>query len=140
MIGDTITTTDLSAGTGDLPDATAHLTVLTKVNNDGFSSQYRYRGTDYDYQLDLRNTKENRRSDGVLFTRHNASFLLTKRATISAGVITPAIPYIGNVTFRMPETGDITVARAMMGHLCTIIGLYGTATTSRLVRMINFES
>lgn len=140
MIGDTITTTDLSAGTGDLPDASAHLTTLTKVNNDGFASQYRFRGVDYDYVLDLRNSKENTRSDGVQFTRHNAAFQLTKRATVSAGIVTPAIPYIGNVTFRMPSTGDITVARALMGHLCTIIGLYGSATTSRLVRMINFES
>lgn len=138
MIGDTIATNDLSASTGDLPDATAHVTTLTKVNNDGFASQYRYRGTDYDYVLDIRNTYESVRSDGIKYSRHNAAFALTKRAVIASGILTPSIPYVCNITFRLPSTGDVAIATALAGHLAEIIPIHSNG--ARLLKMFNFES
>jgi len=138
MIGDTIATNDLSASTGDLPDSSTHVTTLVKVNNDAFGSEYRFRGVDYDYVLQLRNSKESMRSDGVQYTRHNAAFTVTKRAVITSGILTPSIPYVCNLTFRLPSTGDVAIARAVAGHLATQIALYGNG--AKLQKMFNFES
>jgi hypothetical protein len=138
MIGDNIATGDLSSGTGDLPDATSHVTTLTKVNQDGYSSEYRFRGTDYDYRLLIRNSNENPRSDGVRFTRHNAEFTLTKRGDPEADPPTSDVPYICSFTARMPKGGDADVMKALAGHLANQIALYSSG--ANLQKMLNFES
>jgi hypothetical protein len=138
MIGDTIVTGDLSAGTGDLPDATSHLTTLVKVNQDAYASEYRLRGTSYDYVLKIRNSTESPRKDGVRFTRHNGEFTLTLRANPEADPPTSAVPYIVSVTARMPVGGDSDVMKALAGHVANQFGLYDTG--SILQKMLNFES
>lgn len=136
MIGDTIATADLSAGTGDLPDHTSHVTTFTKVNQDAYSSEYRFRGTNYDYKLLIRNTVESPRSDGIVFERHNVELSATKRADPAEG--TSAVPYIASFTVRMPRGGDISIMKAVAGHLASRIGPYDSGAT--LTKILNFES
>lgn len=138
MIGDTITTGDLSAGTGDLPDAASHLTVFTKVNQDAYSSEYRKRGSLYDYKLLLRNSTEAPRSDGVQFTRHNVELTVTLRADPTQDPPTKDLPYIVSFTARMPKGGDSDIMKAVAGHLANTIALYSTG--ANLQKMLNFES
>lgn len=138
MIGDTIVTGDLSAGTGDLPDAASHLTTLVKVNQDAYASEYRLRGTDYDYVLKIRNSTESPRKDGVQFTRHNGEWTLTLRADPTADPPTSAVPYIVSFTARMPIGGDADIMKVLAGHVANQFGLYDTG--SILQKMLNFES
>lgn len=139
MIGDTIATNDLSTGTGDLPDVTAHITTLTKVNQDGYSSEYRLRGTSHDYKLILRNSTEApRKSDGMRFTRHNAELTVTKRADPEADPPTSAVPYIVSITARFPSGGDATVMKAVAGQAADRICIAGSGSV--LQKMLNFES
>lgn len=136
MIGDTIATADLSAGTGDLPDHTSHITTFTKVNQDAYSSEYRYRGTDYDYVLKIRNTVESPRADGLTFERHNVELQVTKREDPSENI--RAVPYITSFTVRMPRGGSMPVMKAVAGHLLSRLGPYDSGAT--LTKILNFES
>lgn len=138
MIGDTIATSDLSAGTGDLPDASSHVTTLVKVNQDAYSSEYRLRGTSYDYKLLVRNSTESVRKDGVQFTRHNVEFTLTKRADPEADPPTSAVPYIVSITARMPVGGDAAVMEALAGHLADLVAIASDGAI--LQKMLNYES
>lgn len=140
MIGSTFATVDMSAtwgGVADLPDATSHVTTLQLRNNDNFGSSYGYKGTDYDYEVLLRNTRESPKAGSPLITRHNAEFRLTKRATISSGIVTPAIPYVVGVTLRFPETGSVSVINALAGQL---FGALGVSQGAKILKLLNFES
>lgn len=138
MIGDTIATNDRSASTGDFPDATSHITTVTKVNQDAYSSEYRYRGSEYDYKLLLRNSTEAPRADGVQFTRHNVEFTLTKRADYSVDPVVKALPYIVSITARMPTGGDATLMKVLAGHLADQVAI--DTDGAILQKMLNFES
>lgn len=140
MIGDTFATNDLSASTGSLPDATAEITTLVKVNQDNYSSEYRLRGTLHDYAVKIRNSVESPRSDGVQFTRHNAEWTVIERGDPNADPPTRDVPYIFSVTARMPRGGDADLMKAVAGHLATQICLYGTPAGLKLQKMLNFES
>lgn len=136
MIGDTIATSDLSATTGDLPDATSHVTTLTKVNQDGYGSEYRYRGTDYDYKILIRNSVENPRSDGITFERHNVEFQVIERGDPAQALAD--VPYISSITIRCPKGGDHSLAMKSAAHLLSRFGQYDGGAT--LVKILNFES
>lgn len=139
MIGDTVGLADLSATIGDLPDATSHITTLVKVNQDQYSSEYRFRGTSHDYVLKIRNTLENRRPDGVRFTRHNLELTMTRRADPEGDPPLPAVPYITSCTLRFPEGGSQATMLLAAGHLLTRVG--GTLDASALMtKLLNFES
>jgi hypothetical protein len=138
MIGSSIATTDLSASTGDLPDASSHLTTLVLVNQDGYASEYRFRGTDHDYKILVRNSTESPRKDGVRFTRHNVEMTLSERADPTADPPTSEVPYICSITARMPVGGDAAVMQSLAGHLATIVAITGNGSV--LQKMLNFES
>lgn len=140
MLGTTFVTADASAnfsGLTELPDVVAHLVTLQLQNQDGFSSQYGFRGTDYDYKLLVRNSRESPKVGFPLITRHNVEFQLTKRPTISNGVVTPAIPYVWSMTSRFPETGT----QAIMSSV--VYPVYGTlmaTSAAKYLKTLNFES
>lgn len=138
MIGDTVVTSDLSAGTGDFPDATAHITTLVKVNQDAYSSEYRLRGDAHEYKLLIRNSVESPRKDGVQFTRHNAEFTFSLRADPSVSPPVSEVPYIFSITARMPKGGDAALMETLAGHLASIIAITDDGTI--LQKMLNFES
>lgn len=140
-IGTTIATADLTAAWGnitvELPDVVSHVMTLRLRNQDNFSSEYGYRGTDYDYQLLLRNAKESQVAGSPKITRHNATFNLVKRAVVSSGVLTPAIPYQVSLTLRLPETGTQGLLTGLASNLAQIIL---TSDGANAKRMFNFES
>lgn len=140
MIGSTLAMVDMSGvfgGFSDLPDDVSHILTLQLQNQDGFSSQYGYKGTDYDYRLLVRNTVESAKPGFPKITRHNAEFQLTKRATISSGIVTPAVPYVVGLTMRFPETGTTALMTSLTADL---VGALCTSTGAKLLKMMNFES
>lgn len=141
MIGSTITTADLTAAWGnitvELPDVVSHVMTLRQRNQDNFGSEYGYRGTDYDYQLLVRNTRESPVSGLPRITRHNVTFNLTKRAVVSAGVVTPSIPYQASITLRLPETGIQGLLTGLGSNLAQI---FLTSDGANFKKMFNFES
>lgn len=140
MIGDSITFSDLSTTVGSLPDATAEQTTVTKVNQDNYAAEYRFRGTAHDYLLKVRNTVETPRKDGVQFTRHNAEFTVTERGDPTADPPTQDVPYIATFTARFPKGGDSELMRQVMGHLVYRFCYIGTPNGQLLGKMLNFES
>jgi len=141
MIGTTITTADLTAAWGnitvELPDVVSHVMTLRQRNQDNFGSEYGYRGTDYDYQLLVRNTRESQASGLPRITRHNVTFNLTKRQVVSAGVVTAAIPYQASLTLRLPETGNPGLLTGLGSNLAQI---FLTSDGANFKKMFNFES
>lgn len=140
MIGTTLATADTStahSGFTELPDVASHIITLALQNQDNFGSQYGYRGTDYDYKLLIRNTVESPRPGSPKITRHNAEFQMTKRATITSGIVTPSVPYVVGLTMRFPETGTQAFMVGLAAALTeTLMGTSG----AKLLKMINFES
>nr|UJQ86000.1 MAG: putative coat protein [Leviviridae sp.] len=137
MIGSSWATSDLSSTIGDLPDATSHLTTFTLVNQDAYSSEYRFRGTDYDYVAKIRNTNESKRADGSLSTRHNAELTVTKRRDLG-DPLSKDIVYVASLTVRFPQGGSADIMKVVAGHICNSIAL--SSSGARLQKMLNFES
>lgn len=140
MLGSTFATADVSSVNGgftELADVTAHAVTLQLQNNDQFGSQYGYRGTDYDYRCLIRNSYESPKVGFPRMSRHNAEFQLTKRATVTSGITTAAIPYFAGLTLRLPETGSATLlVGAAAAMLFTLLATSG----QKLTKMTNFES
>jgi hypothetical protein len=60
MLGDTLV----------LPLSGGNVTV-TKINQDGYSSEYLYRTTTYEYRVRVRHTKTGKDATGQVYDRHN---------------------------------------------------------------------
>lgn len=73
MLGDTLV----------LPLSGGNVTV-TKINQDGYSSEYLYTTTTYEYRVRVRHTKTGKNADGLSYDRHN--FEATK-TTFAAGSV-----------------------------------------------------
>jgi hypothetical protein len=140
MLGTSFAGVDMSAVLGGftaLPDHVSQVLTLTLRNNDNYSSEYGLKGTDYDYKMLVRNTRESPKVGSPLITRHNVELQVTKRATVSAGVVTPAIPYVFGMTARLPETGLTTIETSMIAFLC---GSWLNSAGSKWTKLYNFES
>jgi len=135
MIGDTITLPDNHTATGVLPDSTSDTVVLAKVNQDGFGSEYRYRGAAYDYRLLVRNSIEAPRKDGTVLNRHNIEVQATLRATAD-GSVPKDVPYYASMTIRAPSSGDSSVLLAVAGALGKLLSVNDDV----LEKLDNFES
>lgn len=51
--------------------------VLSRINQDGYSSEYFLRGTLDEFRLKIRHSNYTRKSDGVVIDRHNVEFVQT---------------------------------------------------------------
>lgn len=67
MFGDTITL-DIS------PTGTPEEIILKKVNQDGYSAEYRLKETDKEHVVLIRHTKENSKLKGKTVDRHNMTY------------------------------------------------------------------
>jgi hypothetical protein len=139
MLGSTFALPDITAfsGVSEFPDVTSHVVTLQLQNNDAYGSAYGFKGTDYDYKVLIRNTLESPVAGQPRKSRHNAHLDFTKRATVSGGVVTPAIPYSCDVTIRLPETGTVALGQSTAVYL--LYALLGS-NANKIPKMFNFES
>jgi hypothetical protein len=139
MLGTTFVLPDVTAfsGVSELPDVASHILTLQQRNQDNFGSAYGFKGTDYDYQVLIRNSRESVKPGQAALTRHNVELSMIKRPTVSAGIVTGAIPYYCSITFRQPETGTVVLGQGVgVSILYALLG----SNANKIPKLFNFES
>lgn len=96
MIGDTIV----------LPLSSGNVT-CTKINQDGYSSEYLYATTTYEYRIRVRHTKTGPKASGLSYDRHQ--FDVTKTTYVAGAVPEQYIKYYF-VLECIPGTTDVVLA------------------------------
>lgn len=114
-------------------------TPLTKVREDGYSSEFRGRTGSERYVLLIRHSTENKVVNGSKMDRHNVSL---KRVTIPfidpvTGTNVPATEAEILITFRHPQEMDATTIKDLAGWLYAMVDADGPISIDQLV---NFES
>jgi hypothetical protein len=123
MIGDKVfLDSDIVTGMGGIPLATANKVQLNKVNQDGFSSEYRMSATDGRYSVRIRNTVEAAKANLPAYDRHNLEIVYTQYADLSNPLsIVPERVYNAYFVYRIPAGGDPDIAKGLMGVLAGLI-------------------
>jgi len=141
MLGSTFATDNVNGGFGSyaagLPDAVSFVNTLQLRNNDNFGSVYGLRGALTDHVVTIRNARESPRAGFPLMTRHSVEYAMTTRESVSAGIVTPAVPYYATLIMRLPSTGSGLVL-ATLASAC-VSGVLMTAGL-KAQKMFNFES
>ncbi|DAD51781.1 coat protein [ssRNA phage Gerhypos.1_27] len=125
MFSDTITFTDLH-GTTDY--------TLTRINQDGYSSEYLLRQSTYDMRLTIKNISYTDKKSGVVYDRH------TVQLTETTYAVAPATRNVVRKSYLVFEVaqGD-TVASAVEVAL-GLANFCAASTGANLLKMANFES
>lgn len=142
MLGSTFLFPDITAGFGGftapvIPDGVSNVVTLQLRNQDNFGSVYGLRGVLHDHLVTIRNIRESPKPGLPTITRHSAEYALTLRDTISAGIATPAVPYVCGVYMRLPSTG---VPLLLAGALAEISAAINQTAGAKSLKMMNFES
>lgn len=107
---------------------------LTRINQDGYSSEYLLRNATEEFRLRTRNSSYRKKGDSVLTDRHNVEFIHT------VFPVAPATRSTVRKTYAVIENeqGDtladpINVASAMFTFLTA-------STNANITKLLNFES
>jgi hypothetical protein len=125
MFSDTITFTDLH-GTTDY--------VLTRINQDQYSSEYYLRGDSFDMRLTIKNITYVEKKSGVSYDRHTVQLTQTIFAVSPSVINTTRKSYL---VFEV-QRGD-TIALAVE-HALGLANFCTASTGANLTKMANFES
>lgn len=143
MLGSTFATPDISGlSIGEYPDVSSHVVTLALQNQDGFASQYGYKGNDYSYKLLVRNSRESPKAGQVSMTRHNVEFhMIRSRIQADDGSVSVMeLPFILGITFRRPTVELSTVDRDLVHVMSAVTAMSGSDGLARWRKLINFES
>lgn len=105
--------------------------VLTRVNQDGYSSEYLLRETTGEYRLKLRNTSYNDKVRGVQVDRHNIEFTYTIYPVAPATLSTVRKFY----SILENDKTDLVVDSAKFGA-----GIVAFHTEANFTKLLNWES
>lgn len=105
MIGETITVTYNTVAT-----------VLNRINQDNFSSQYYYRDGIFEMTLRIRHQNESVAQGKVPFERHQVDLTRTVFATATV----PERTYQAYTVIRLPKGGDPDAAELLTAALCNL--------------------
>jgi hypothetical protein len=122
MFSDTLTFTDLH-GTDDF--------VLQRINQDGYSSEYRYRDADREIGLTIRNTSYADKKRPVTIDRHTVQLTETVFPVAPATLSTIRKCY---AVFENQQGDSITLSVDIAGALCAFL------SESNWTKTVNFES
>jgi hypothetical protein len=109
MFSDTLTFTDLH-GTDDF--------VLQRINQDGYSSEYRYRDADREIGLTIRNTSYADKKRPVTIDRHTVQLTETVFPVAPATLSTIRKCY---AVFENQQGDSITLSVDIAGALCAFL-------------------
>lgn len=109
----------------------AQAKALVRINQDQYSSEYRLRETDGEYNLRLRNTTYTDKTRGVQVDRHNIELVHNVYPTTAGalGVVRKAY-----AVFENDRTDPITNP---VNHT---VGMAAFMTSANLTKLANFES
>lgn len=105
--------------------------VLTRINQDGYSSEYFLKGTTDSFRLKLRNSQYTDKSRGVLVDRHNIELVHTTFPVAPATLSTVRKYY----SILENDSTDVT---ADIGKFAA--GITGFQTEANFVKLLNWES
>lgn len=103
MIGDTIT----------LPLSSGNV-VCNKINQDGYSSEYLYSTTTYEYRVRVKHSKTNVKASGLSYDRHQ--FDVTKTTFVN-GVTPEFYQKFYFVMEQLPGTTDVILADGVADYV-----------------------
>lgn len=136
MIGDTITLANQPSNTyfPELPGQVSDLVNVTKVSDEAYGSEYRYRFNLGQYTVKVRNTVEKGTVTKPQYNRHNVELTYERFADESDG--TPGATFQAYAVFRLPssEAGD------EVKSLIYALGQFLNNGASKTYKMLNFES
>lgn len=104
--------------------------VLTRINQDKYSSEYILRDVNDSFRLQIRNTILTDKSRGVTIERHNVELVQTVFATAT----TPVVVRKAYSVFENEATDGVTAP------LNFDLGFTGFFTSANLTKLINLES
>lgn len=106
MLGDTITITHNAVSK-----------VLSKINQDNYSSEYLLRSATDEFRIKVRHNNESSAKGEVPFERHNIELRVTTFATL----VVPQVEHLTSVTIRTRKgsspTDCLLAAKAQLGFL-----------------------
>jgi len=105
--------------------------VLTRINQDGYSSEYLLRETTGDFRLKIRHTNYTNKTSGKVIDRHNVELVQTVYPVSPATVSTTRKAY----TVLENERVD-PVTESLNFNL----GFVGFFTSPNITKMLNLES
>lgn len=124
MFADTITFTDMF-GTDDF--------VMTRVRQDGYSSEYRLVGTDFLMTMNIRNSEFiNKKRNNVVQTRHNVELIRENNTTI-AGELAPRYRKV-YITFETDRTDSPDSMKQFVSGFTEFL------SEANVVKLLGFES
>lgn len=105
--------------------------ILTRVNQDGYSSEYLLRESTGEFSLKLRNTKYTDKTRGVRVDRHNIELVETVYAVAPATITTIRKYY----SILENDASDLTVSSAKFAA-----GITAFQTEANFTKLLNWES
>jgi hypothetical protein len=134
MIGDTISLSSATTGTwGELPGQTSDAVVVRKVNNDNFSSSYRFTDDSGRYTVNIRNTVESANLKRPAYDRHNVQIIYERFATADGTV--SAATFDSYFILRTPQGVSPAEIKPFVFALAGILGYEPHVT-----KLLNGES
>lgn len=105
--------------------------VLTRINQDGYSSEYFLRETTAEYRLRLRNTSYVDKTREKRVDRHNVEFTQT---------IYPVAPAIVSTIRKVYNVFEIDQGDVIADGVHHAVGLMAFSTNANLTKLANWES
>jgi len=105
--------------------------VLTRVNQDGYSSEYLLRESDGQFRMKLRNSSYNDKARGVVVDRHNIELVHTVYP------VAPSTQPLVRKYYSVLENDqtDLVVSSAKFA-----VGVVGFQTEANITKLLNWES
>jgi 3-hydroxy-3-methylglutaryl CoA synthase len=105
--------------------------VLTRINQDKYSSEYLLKDTDSEFRLRIRNSSYTDKTRGVVVDRHNVELVQTVYAAVAGGPNTIRKAYVVTENdFRDGITSAVKFDASLMAFL----------TEGNLTKLVNWES
>lgn len=105
--------------------------VLTRINQDGYSSEYYLRSSTDDFRLRIRNSKYTDKKRGVSVDRHNIELVQT---------VFPVAPSITPIVRKFYTVLENDSTNVVSEDAKFAVGLVGFLTEANLTKTLNWES
>lgn len=106
--------------------------VLVRVNQDGYSSEYRLKEATGEYRLRLRNTSySDKNRGGITVNRHNAELVHT---------LYPVAPAVHNTVRKTYAVFEEDMGDTLVDNAKMVTGTLAFLTEANVTKLLNWES
>lgn len=138
MLGDTQTLKNQTSNADypELPGQVSDAVTVRKVSDEAYGSEYRYRFSDGEHTLKVRNTVEKATAAKPQMNRHNVEMTYNRFADEANGI--PAATFQAYLVCRYPSSEAGDEAKALAYALSYYIT--GSSSAANFLKIFNFES